>query len=96
MAEMLPGRPVQQALSGRFLAWAQLLLATPVVLWGGWPFFQRGWVSVVHRSLNMFTLIAIGTGAAYVYSVVATLFPGLFPDSFRSHGGGHAVHFLSV
>lgn len=93
MSEMIPGRPVQHVLSTRLLTWIQLLLATPVVLWGGWPFFQRGWVSIANRSLNMFTLIAIGTGTAYVYSVVATLFPDLFPDSFRSHGGEVAVYF---
>jgi Cu+-exporting ATPase len=93
MLEMLPGNFVQQALSAHVLAWVQLLLATPVVLWGGWPFFHRGWLSVVNRSLNMFTLIAIGTGAAYVYSVVATLFPDFFPDSFRSHSGQVAVYF---
>jgi Cu+-exporting ATPase len=66
------------------LPWLELVLATPVVLWCGWPFFQRGWASVVNRSTNMFTLIAMGTGVAYVYSVVATLFPGIFPASFRS------------
>ncbi|MGE0823483.1 MAG: heavy metal translocating P-type ATPase [Candidatus Binatia bacterium] len=93
MAEMIPGRPVQQVISARVLTWVQLLLATPVVLWGGWPFFQRGWASIINRSLNMFTLIAIGTGAAYIYSVVATLLPNLFPDSFRSHGGAVAVYF---
>jgi len=75
------------------LPWMQLLLATPVVLWGGWPFFQRGWASIVHRSPNMFTLIAIGTGTAYVYSVLAILFPGMFPESFRSHGQHVAVYF---
>jgi P-type Cu+ transporter len=70
--------------------WLELLLATPVVLWCGWPFFQRGWASVVNRSTNMFTLIAMGTGVAYFYSVVATLFPQIFPASFRSMGmGGH-------
>ena len=66
--------------------WAQLLFGTPVVLWAGWPFFQRGWYSVRHRSLNMFTLIAMGTGVAWLYSVVATLAPGVFPDAFRSEG----------
>jgi Cu+-exporting ATPase len=75
------------------LAWLQLALATPVVLWGGWPFFQRGWASIVHRSLNMFTLIALGTGVAYVYSVVATLAPRMFPESFRGHNGGVSVYF---
>jgi Cu+-exporting ATPase len=93
MAEMIPGQPLQYLLSTRLLRWVQLLLATSVVLWGGWPFFQRGWVSIVNRSLNMFTLIAIGTGTAYGYSVVATLFPSLFPDSFRAHGGEVAVYF---
>ncbi len=93
MAEMIPGQPLQHILSTRFLRWVQLLLATPVVVWGGWPFFQRGWVSIVNRSLNMFTLIAIGTGTAYGYSVVATLFPSIFPDSFRAHGGEVAVYF---
>ncbi len=75
------------------LAWSQLVLATPVVLWGGWPFFQRGWASIVHRSLNMFTLIAIGTGVAYLYSIIATLAPGIFPESFRAHNGGVSVYF---
>jgi Cu+-exporting ATPase len=93
MSEMLPGRPVQQALSARLLTWLQLALATPVVLWGGWPFFARGWASLIHRSLNMFTLIAIGTGTAYVYSVMASLVPTLFPDAFRVHSGEVAVYF---
>ena len=73
--------------------WIQLAFATPVVLWAGWPFFVRGWQSVVTRNLNMFTLIAMGTGVAYVYSVVATLVPGLFPPAFRTHGGAVAVYF---
>src|SRR3989475_205209 len=93
MAEMLPGQPVQHALSARLLTWVQLVFATPVVLWGGWPFFTRGWASIVNRSLNMFTLIAVGTGTAYVYSVIATLVPGLFPASFRTHNGAVAVYF---
>ena len=93
MSEMIPGQPVQHMFSARLLTWIQLALATPVVLWGGWPFFQRGWASLVNRSLNMFTLIAIGIGVAYLYSVVATLFPNLFPDSFRGHGGEVAVYF---
>jgi Cu+-exporting ATPase len=75
------------------LPWLELLLATPVVLWGGWPFFQRGWASVVNRSTNMFTLIAMGTGVAYLYSVVATLFPRIFPASFRSMGDRPDVYF---
>jgi Cu+-exporting ATPase len=93
MSDLIPGQPVQQALSPRLLNWLQLALATPVVLWGGKPFFERGWASIVHRSLNMFTLIALGTGTAYFYSLIATLFPGLFPDSFRVHGGEPAVYF---
>src|ERR1019366_1786299 len=75
------------------LPWLELLLSTPVVLWGGWPFFQRGWASVVNRSTNMFTLIAMGTGVAYLFSVVATLFPRIFPASFRSMGDRPDVYF---
>ncbi len=75
------------------LPWLELVLSTPVVLWGGWPFFQRGWASVVNRSTNMFTLIAMGTGVAYFYSVVATLFPQIFPASFRSMGDRPDVYF---
>ncbi|MFN8006826.1 MAG: heavy metal-binding domain-containing protein [Terriglobia bacterium] len=93
MSEMIPGQTLQQAVSGQALAWVQFTLSTPVVIWGGWPFFQRGWVSILNRSLNMFTLIAIGTGTAYFYSIIATLFPGLFPESFRGHGGGVSVYF---
>src|SRR4051794_13106609 len=74
-------------------AWAQLVLATPVVLWAGWPFFARGWASVRSGHLNMFTLIAIGTGVAYAYSLVATLAPGLFPTGFRGPDGSVAVYF---
>jgi Cu+-exporting ATPase len=73
--------------------WLQLLLATPVVLWAGWPFFERGWRSVVSRNLNMFTLIAMGTGVAWLYSVVATLAPGIFPAAFRNPDGSVAVYF---
>jgi Cu+-exporting ATPase len=73
--------------------WVQLLLATPVVLWAGWPFFVRGWQSVVTRHLNMFTLIAMGTGVAWLYSVVATLAPGMFPTAFRGMDGAVAVYF---
>src|SRR3989440_686121 len=93
MADMLPGMPLQHALPGGWVPWIELLLATPVVLWGGWPFFQRGWGSVVNRSTNMFTLIALGTGAAYVYSVAATLAPGIFPASFRELDGMPPVYF---
>jgi Cu+-exporting ATPase len=93
MADMLPGMPVQHALPGGRLPWIELILATPVVLWGGWPFFQRGWASVVNRSSNMFTLIAMGTGVAYLYSLVATLVPAIFPPSFREMSGRPPVYF---
>jgi Cu+-exporting ATPase len=73
--------------------WIQFALATPVVLWAGWPFFVRGWQSLVTRNLNMFTLIALGTGVAYLYSVVGTIAPELFPATFRGHGGTVAVYF---
>ncbi|MFY9309069.1 MAG: heavy metal translocating P-type ATPase, partial [Bacteroidia bacterium] len=93
MGDLIPGRPLEQAGSPRLFAWIQFVLATPVVLWGGWPFFQRGWNSIVNRSLNMFTLIAIGTGIAYLYSVVAVLFPDLFPETLRGHNGQVPVYF---
>jgi len=93
MADMLPGMQVQRVLGAGWLPWIELLLATPVVLWGGWPFFQRGWASVVNRSTNMFTLIAMGTGVAYAYSLIAVLIPGIFPASFRDMSGGPAVYF---
>ena len=73
--------------------WIQLTIATPVVLWAGWPFFVRGWRSVVSRNLNMFTLIAMGTGVAWLYSLVATLTPGIFPSTFRDHHGVVGVYF---
>src|SRR5713226_6481082 len=82
--------------SGSLRTWIELVLATPVVVWGGWPLFERGWASIVHRSPNMFTLIAMGTGTAYAYSVVAALAPGIFPASFRMHGGEVAVYFESA
>ncbi len=75
------------------MTWLQFALATPVVLWGGWPFFERGWASLKTRNLNMFTLVAMGTGVAYAYSVAATLAPGLFPAAFRAHGGAVPVYF---
>jgi heavy metal translocating P-type ATPase len=93
MADMIPGGLVGRLISARAAIWLQLMLATPVVLWGGWPFFERGWQSIVNRSPNMFTLIALGVGTAYVYSVTATLFPALFPDSFRGHTGEAPVYF---
>jgi Cu+-exporting ATPase len=73
--------------------WIQLLFATPVVLWAGWPFFARAWASLQNRSLNMFTLIALGTGAAWLYSMVGTLAPGVFPAELRAHGGAVAIYF---
>ncbi|MDX1838543.1 copper-translocating P-type ATPase [Legionella taurinensis] len=73
--------------------WIQLLLATPVVVWGGWPFFERGWASLQTRQLNMFTLISMGIGVAWVYSVAATFWPQVFPPAFRGHGGVVAVYF---
>ena len=93
MADFLPGRPLESSASPRILRWLELLLATPVVLWGGWPFFVRGWRSIKNRSLNMFTLIGLGVGVAYVYSLVAALFPGIFPASFRGESGEVAVYF---
>jgi Cu+-exporting ATPase len=93
MSDMLPGQPLQHVVSSHVLTWIQFVLATPVVLWAGWPFFQRGWRSIINRSPNMFTLIAIGVGAAYVYSVIATLFPDIFPPSFYGHSGTVAVYF---
>ena len=90
--EFLPGRPLHARIDGRLLNWLELALATPVVLWGGWPFFERGWASLVSRHLNMFTLIAMGVGAAFAFSVVATLVPDVFPHSFRM-GGAVAVYF---
>jgi P-type Cu+ transporter len=93
MAEMLPGHPVRHALPPRTLTWMQLVLATPVVVWGGWPFFVRGWQSIVARRLNMFTLIALGTGTSYVESLVAVLAPEAFPPSFRTHDGAVPVYF---
>jgi Cu+-exporting ATPase len=93
MSDMIPGQPLQHAVSPRVLAWLQLVLATPVVLWGGRPFFERGWASIVNRSPNMFTLIALGTGTAYVYSAVATLAPGLFPAAARGHAGEVGLYF---
>jgi Cu+-exporting ATPase len=93
MSDLIPGQPLQNILSRRAIAWIELLLATPVALWAGWFFFERGWASIVNRSLNMFTLIALGTGTAYVYSVIAVLFPQIFPDSFRVMGGGVPVYF---
>ncbi len=93
MSEMLPGQPLHTSVGAGLLAWAQLGLSTPVVLWCGWPFFERGWTSLVTRNLNMFTLIALGTGAAYLYSALAVLVPDIFPASFRGETGEVRVYF---
>jgi Cu+-exporting ATPase len=92
MSAMAPGRLGAHA-GPAWLPWLQLVLSTPVVTWCGWPFFQRGWASVVHRRLNMFTLIALGTGVSFLYSLTATLFPGLFPAAMRDEGGHVPVYF---
>src|SRR5579862_6904770 len=92
MADMFPSARISRG-QVVWVPWLELILSTPVVLWGGWPFFQRGWVSIVNRSTNMFTLIAMGTGVAYLYSVVATVVPGTFPPSFRNMNGNPPVYF---
>src|SRR5262249_27782257 len=93
MADLLPGQPLHHFLGMQVLNWLQLVLATPVVLWCGWPFFERAWASIVHRSPNMFTLIALGVGSAYLYSLVATLAPGAFPEGFRLASGAVEPYF---
>ena len=93
MGMYMPGHPLDQLAAPRTWTWVELILSTPVVLWGGWPFFVRGWQSIINRSLNMFTLIAIGTGVAYLYSLVAVLLPEIFPPSFRGEAGEVAVYF---
>jgi P-type Cu+ transporter len=93
MSDLMPRAPLERVISPTVLPWLQLILASPVVLWGGWPFFMRFWQSLVNRSLNMFTLIGLGVGVAYGYSIVATRFPDIFPHSFRDHGGTVPVYF---
>ena len=94
MGDLLPGQPVSRLVGSHGARTGlELALGTPVILWGGWPFFVRGWQSLVHRSLNMFTLIGLGTGVAYGYSVIASLAPDIFPPSFRDAEGGVAVYF---
>jgi len=93
MANSVPGQPLTHAIAPRLMTWIELVLATPVVLWGGWPFFERGWNSILNRSLNMFTLIGMGIGVAYAYSTVATVVPGIFPSSFRGPGGTPELYF---
>lgn len=93
ISDLIPSHPIQHLLAGRRLGWVEFAFATPVVLWGGWPFFQRGWTSIVSRHLNMFTLILIGSGSAYIYSVVAVFLPQLFPASFRDMSGQLGLYF---
>ena len=93
MGDYIPGRPLAQLVSTGAMGWIELGLATPVCLWGAWPFFVRGWLSIVNRSLNMFTLIALGVAVAYGYSVVAALFPELFPAGFRDDSGEAGAYF---
>src|ERR1043166_5705839 len=93
MSDLIPGQPLQQIFSMRTLAWLQLVLASPVVLWAGWPFFVRAWQSIVYRSLNMFTLIGLGVAVGYLFSVIAVLMPGIFPASFRDAHGNVPVYF---
>ena len=96
MSTLLPGNPLHSLVAPTVLRWLELLFATPVVLWGGWPFFVRFWRSLVNRSLNMYTLIGLGVGVAWAYSVVATVFPFIFPSSFRSPEGTVEVYFESA
>ena len=93
VSELLPSRPMQHLLAGRILGWGEMACATPVVLWAGWPFFQRAWTSIVTRNLNMFTLIGIGAGSAFLYSVTAVFFPQLFPAAFRNADGQIGLYF---
>jgi Cu+-exporting ATPase len=93
MGDMLPGRPISTLLGPGTRHFVELLLATPICLWAGWPFFGRAWTSIVTRRLNMFTLIGLGVGVAYGYSLIATLAPGLFPGAFRDPQGQVAVYF---
>ncbi len=95
MAPLL-GLPIHDILGDTVAAWSELILATPIVLWAGFPFFKRGWGSILNKSPNMWTLIAIGVGAAYLYSTIATLFPGIFPTSFRMINGQVPVYFESA
>ena len=93
MGEMIPGQPLEQIISKAIGQWMQFVLATPVVLWGGWPLLKRGWMSAANRSLNMFTLITVGAGIAYIFSVLVTIFPGIIPVSFQSGSGRVDVYF---
>jgi len=93
MSDLIPGQPLQQLVSMSVLQWVQLVLASPVVLWAGWPFFVRAWESIVNRSPNMFTLIGLGVAVGYLFSVIAVVVPGVFPHSFRHADGNVPVYF---
>ena len=93
MGHYIPGQPLAHVMSPGAMRWVELALATPICLWGAWPFFERGYLSVVNRSLNMFTLIALGVAVAYGYSVVAVVFPSIFPEGFRDESGNVGVYF---
>ncbi len=93
MGDLIPGNPLARIVSISVLVWLELLLATPVVFWGGWPFLVRGWQSVVSWNLNMFTLIGLGVSVAYIYSLIAAIFSEIFPVSFRGKEGTVAVYF---
>jgi Cu+-exporting ATPase len=95
MSDHIPGQPLQDVLSHKLNQWLQLILTAPVVFWAGKPFFERAWTSLLHKSTNMFTLISLGTGTAYIYSLVATIAPDLFPESLQE-GGLVPVYFESA
>ena len=93
MRELIPGNPLEHLASAKLYGWIELILATPVVLWAGWPFFVRGWQSIINKSLNMFTLIGLGVAVSYVYSLVASLFPQIFPATLQNADGTVGVYF---
>ncbi len=93
MGDMLPGQPFSSLFGGRLRVFLELLLASPVCLWAAWPFYERAWLSIRNKSLNMFTLIGLGVSVSFIYSLVAALLPGIFPDSFRGDDGEVAVYF---
>jgi Cu+-exporting ATPase len=93
MSEFVPGNPLENLVSMNTLGWIQLVFASPVVVWGGWPFFVRAWQSIANRSLNMFTLIGLGVAVAYIFSLMAKLFPAIFPESLRDSSGAVPVYF---
>src|SRR6185312_2755779 len=93
MSAHVPRLGLHHWLSAQLVVWLEFALGTPVVLWAGWPFFERAWASVRNRSLNMFSLIALGVGAAYLYSLVATFAPGVFPAGLRAEGGLIPVYY---